>query len=101
MTAREKCEACKRREAASTPAGFRVVSLGVAGSYPDSLRLPLLGRVSVTAVTRRMRYRLAGHNRVFQTTDTVYVTKVRGQWKGLWKPETYAAYQAGRCPDCS
>jgi hypothetical protein len=30
--------------------------------------------------------------------DTVYVTLVGGRLKGLWEPETYRAYKAGRCP---
>ena len=96
VTTREKWEACQRRQARET-AGFEWLSVRATDSYPDVIRLPLLGRTTVTAVSVAVvvRHPLTGRQTV---RDTFYVKKVGGRWKGLWTPEMYAAYKAGRCP---
>jgi hypothetical protein len=72
------------------------LSIRVTDIYPDRLRLPLLGRVRVTAVTVTARIRYLSDERT--VTDTNYWVKVGDTWRGLWDPEAYAAYAKHRCP---
>jgi hypothetical protein len=96
VTSRERWEACQRKEARQA-AEWEFLSVRATDAYPDSMRFPLLGRIRFTAVTLRARARHAALG-VRTITDTVYVVKVAGRWKGLWEPESYRAYRAGKCP---
>lgn len=97
VTTRAFWESCQRKRDKDT-AGLEVHSIKAIEEYPDTVTLPLLGRIKVRAVTLEMRYShpLLGNNR--KQTDTVYAVKWGSTWKGLWEPETYAAYAKRRCP---
>lgn len=97
VTTRAFWESCQRKEAKDT-AGLEVHSLTAIEEHPDIVTLPLLGKLKVRAVTMEMRYShpLLGNNK--KLTDTVYAVKWGTTWKGLWKPESYAAYAKRRCP---
>lgn len=96
VTTRARWEACQRVEAKKR-SGMEWLSVRVTDEYADSIRLPLLGRIGVRAVSieAKISHPLLGRRTI---RDTVYVTKISGAWKGLWTPETYRAYATGRCP---
>ena len=95
VTTRAFWEACQRKQSAQT-AGVEWLSIRATDAYPDRVRLPLLGRVNVTAVTISARVEYLGTRRTI--TDTNYWILLRGVWRGLWQPETYRAYARHRCP---
>ena len=72
------------------------MALDQSDAYADRITLPLLGTVSVVAVSVEAKYEYLGVKRTAR--DTLYWTNVGGNWRGLWKPETYRAYKAHRCP---
>lgn len=59
--------------------------------------MPLVGRVTVVAVSVEAKIDYLGLKRTIR--DTVYWMKLGGQWRGLWEPDTFRAYKAHRCPD--
>jgi hypothetical protein len=92
-------QSCKVKQANSLSAmgiEFDAGSVHATDSFTDTITLPVLGRVNVTAVTLAAKFKLSG--KVHSVTDTVNLTKVNGKWKGLWSPADYKAYKAHRCP---
>ena len=95
VTTRTFWEACKRKNA---PVGIRMQSIKALGSYPDTITLPLLGRIKVTAVTLELRYTHPAIKGVQKAGDTTYWIRYHGTWKGLWRLADYQAYSHHRCP---
>jgi hypothetical protein len=95
VTTRSFWEECQREQARKT-VGIEWLSVRATDAYDDKVTLPLLGRVSAVAVSMEAKIDYLGLKRTIR--DTVYWAKVSGRWRGLWKPETYRAYQADRCP---
>jgi len=95
VTTRAFWEACKRKEARKG-LGIEWLSVKATDDYPDRLTLPLLGTISVTAVSMEAKIDYLGIRRTVR--DTVYWVKVDGEWRGLWEPIQYRAYKAKRCP---
>ena len=73
-------------------------SIKALGSYPDTITLPLLGRIKVTAVTLELRYTHPAIQGVQKAGDTTYWIRYHGTWKGLWRLADYQAYSHHRCP---
>ena len=95
VTTRAFWETCQRKQAQADP-GIEWLSIRATDAYADRVTVPLLGRVSVVAVSIEAKYEYLGATRTAR--DTLYWTKVNGKWRGLWKPEQYRAYRAKRCP---
>jgi hypothetical protein len=95
VTTRTFWESCKRKNA---PTGIQVKSLKAVDSYLDTITLPLLGKLHVTAVTLQMRFTTPTLSGTQSVSDTVYMTKVGSAWKGLWEVADYQAYSHHRCP---
>jgi hypothetical protein len=95
VTTRTFWEECQRRNARKS-AGVEWLSIRATDAYADTISLPLVGRVRIVAVSMEAKIDYLGVKRTIR--DTVYWAKVSGKWRGLWKPETYRAYQAHRCP---
>jgi hypothetical protein len=95
VTTRAFWESCKRKKA---PAGVNVKSIKAIDSYPDTITLPLLGRVRVEAVAIELRYTVAGSTNVQSANDTIYWVRYGKGWKGLWALSDYQAYSHHRCP---
>lgn len=104
VTTRARWEACQRRKADAL--GGDWLSMTATDEYSDRVILPLLGNTAVTAVSLEGRVRLP-QSGVRRVRTTLYVRQARvfnpGNvvlvWRGLWTPEQYRAYKAGRCPD--
>jgi hypothetical protein len=88
-------QSCKEKAGADY-AALTLKSVKALDSYPDTMTLPLLGKIKVQAVTLRAVIASGGQSQT--VTDTVYFTKVGGQWKGLWTLADYKAYSHHRCP---
>jgi hypothetical protein len=92
---RTRWEECQRK-AARARAGAEWLSIKATDDYPDRLAFPLLGTISARAVSVEARIDYLGSRHTIR--DTLYWTKLSGQWRGLWDRATYRAYKAGRCP---
>jgi hypothetical protein len=95
VTTRAFWEECHRKDARKA-AGVEWLSIRATDAYDDKRTFPLLGRVSVVAVSMEAKIDYLGLKRTIR--DTLYWMKVADNWRGLWEPEMYRAYRAHRCP---
>lgn len=95
LTTRTFWETCKRKNAGQ---GLQLKSIKAIDSYPDSLSLPVVGKVKVVAVALEMKYTHPSLSGVQTANDTVYWERYQGQWRGLWTVADYKAYSNHRCP---
>jgi hypothetical protein len=96
VTTRAFWESCKRKQAQKR-AWIQWVSIRAINTYPDRMKLPLLGTIRLTAVTLLATIFDASGN-PGTIIDTHLWVKVGSRWKGLWTTEQYRAYKAHRCP---
>lgn len=90
-------ERCKRSKQ-SDRAEIQVISIRAVDSYNDSAEIPVLGKVTFTAVTVTMRYQHPLLSGIRSVSDTLNWKRYGGRWYGLLTAEQYTAYRAGRCP---
>lgn len=95
VTTRAFWQSCKEKNG---PAAITMRSLKAIDSYSDAMTLPVVGHVKVEAVTLQLKFTTPALSGVQTVTDTVYFTRYRGTWKGLWTQADYQAYSHHRCP---
>ena len=97
VTTRAFWEACQRKRAQKR-AGVEWISVKATDAYSDRITLPLLGSISVVAVSIEAKLKYRGTTQTVR--ETHYWTQYGkwGTWAGLWEPPTYRAYKAHRCP---
>ena len=98
VTTRPFWEACQRKRAQKR-AGVEWISVKATDAYSDKITRPLLGSISVVAITIEEKFKYLGSTQTVR--ETHYWTPYGGKWKtwvGLWEPATYRAYKAHRCP---
>jgi hypothetical protein len=92
----QSCKVAQANKTSAMGVEFDASSVHVTDSFTDTITLPVLGRVNVTAVTLAAKFKYLGATH--SVTDTVNYTKVGGKWKGLWTPAQFKAYKNHKCP---
>jgi hypothetical protein len=95
VTTRAFWESCKRKLAEKR--GIEFFDVRAIDAYPDRVTLPLLGTIRVIAVTLQAKF-VDRQRELGTASDTHLLVRVGSEWKGLWTPEQYRAYEAHRCP---